>query len=248
MTTEFSGKKFGWQAACRGAVFLVLMFGVPFALYTADKINDPRTDVTLTEAIRLTTATPVGFYVYLLLALSLIPPIWKRMKSLCLPGYLGFIVPLLMLADLPYFFAAHSAGIFGVSVSDPSGHLPLYLMTAIALVVGMTLAHSPPGSEGHARRFGFVGASAVMLAVWILFGFAFIAGMANWLHLIQGLAPDEAPHSMFVPMVIGSWWVSILNPYVCALFVGLVAWCVVLSRRSAHFSNANRDAANPCQQ
>lgn len=239
MITEFSGKKFGWQAARRGAIFLVVMFGVPFALYAADKINDPHTDVTLTEAIRLTTATPVGFYAYILLSLSLVRPIWKRMKSLCLPGYLGFIVPLLMLADLPYFLAARSADIFGMSVSDPNGHLPLYLMTAIALVVGMTLAHSPPDSEGHVRRFGLVGAGAVMLAVWILLGFAFIVGMANWLHRIQSLAPDEAPHSVFVPMMVGSSWVLLLNPYVCAVFAGLVGWCVVLSRRSARFSNAN---------
>ena len=202
MITEFSGKKFGWQAARRGVIFLVVMFGVPFALYAADKIADPDTDVTLTEAIRVTTATPVGFYAYLLLVLSLIPPIWKRMKSLRLPGYLGFIVPLLMLADLPYFLAARSEDTFGMSVSAPDGHLPLYLMTAIALVVAMTLAHSPPGSEGHARRFGFVGAAAMTLAAWILLGFAFIVGMANWLHLIQALGPDEAPHSLFVPMFV----------------------------------------------
>jgi hypothetical protein len=111
MTTEFSGKKFGWQTARRGAIFLMLMFVVPLALYAADKINDPQTDVTLTEAIRVTTATPVGFYAYLLLVLSLIRPIWKRMKSLCLPGYWGLTVPLLMLADLPYFVAARSTGI-----------------------------------------------------------------------------------------------------------------------------------------
>jgi hypothetical protein len=239
MTTKFLGKKFGWQAARRGATFLVLMFGVPLALYTADKINDPRADVTLTEAIRLTTATPVGFYAYLLLVLSLVRPIWKRMKSLRLPGYWGLIVPLLMLADLPYFIAVRSADIFGVSISDPSGHLPIYLMTAIALVVAMIVAHPPPASEGHARRFGFVGAGAVVLAVWILLGIAFIVGMAKWLHFIQSLAPDEAPHSVFVPMLVGSWWVSILNPYVCAAFVVLVAWCVVLSRRPERFSNAN---------
>jgi hypothetical protein len=29
VTTEFSGRKFAWQAARRGAIFLVLMFGVP---------------------------------------------------------------------------------------------------------------------------------------------------------------------------------------------------------------------------
>jgi hypothetical protein len=233
MTTKFSGKKFGWQVTRRGAVFLVLIFGVPLALYAADKIEDPRADVTLTEAIRLTTATPVGFYAYLLLVLSLIRPIWKRMKSLCLSGYWGLIVPFLMLADLPYFLAARSAGIFGVSISDLDGHLPLYLMTAIALVVAMTVAHPPPSSEG--RRFGFVSAGVVVLAVWILLGIAFIVGMAQWLHFIQSLAPDEAPHPAFVPMLLGSSWVSILNPYVCAVFVGLVAWYVVLSRQPQRF-------------
>lgn len=237
--TEFSGKKFSWQVARRGAVFLLLMFGVPLALYAADKISDPRTDVTLTEAIRVTAATPVGFYAYLLLVLSLIRPIWKRMKSLCLPGYWGVIVPLLMLADLPYFLAARSTNIFDISISDPNGHLPLYLVTAIVLVVAMTVAHPPPADEGHARRFGFVGAGAAVLAVWILLGIAFIVGMAKWLHFIQSLGPDEAPHPVFVPMLVGSSWVSILNPYVCAAFIGLVAWCVVLSRRPERFSNAN---------
>lgn len=216
------------------------MFGVPLALYAADKINDPHTDVTLTEAIRLTTATPVGFYAYLLLVLSLIRPIWKRMKSLRLPGYWGLIVPLLMLADLPYFLAARSAGIFGISISDPDGHLPLYLMAAIASIVAMTVAHPPPAGEGHARCFGFVGAGAVVLAVLILLGVAFIVGMANWLHFIQSLGPDEVPHPLFVPMFLGSAWVSILNPYVCIVFVGLVAWCVVLSWRPERFSKMRR--------
>ena len=153
------------------------------------------------------------------------------MKSLSLPGYWGLIVPLLMLADLPYFLAARSADIFGVSISDPSGHLPLYLMTAIALVVAMIVARPPPTGEGRARRFGFAGAGVVVLAVWTLLGIAFIVGMAKWLHVIQSLAPDEAPHPVFVPMLVGSSWVSILNPYVCAVFVGLVTWCVVRSRR-----------------
>jgi hypothetical protein len=248
MTMEFSGKKFGWQAARRGAIFVVLMFGVPLVLYTADKINEPRADVTLTEAIRLTTATPVGFYTYLLLVLSLIGPAWKRLKSLCLPGYLGLIVPLLMLADLPYFVAVHSEDVFGVSIGDPNGHLPLYLMTAMALVVAMIVAHPPLVGEGHRRRFRLVGAGVVVLAVWMLLGIVFIVGMAKWLHVIMSLGPDEAPHPAFIPMFVGLSWVSILNPYVCTALVGLVAWCVVLSRRPERFSNANSAAAEGCQQ
>src|SRR3954454_4138032 len=116
MTMEFSGRKFGWQAARRGAIFLLLVFGVPLALYAADKINDPDADITLTEAIRVTTATPLGFYAYLLLLLSLVRPVWKRMKSLSLPGYLGLIVPFMMFADVPYFLATDSTAIFGVSI------------------------------------------------------------------------------------------------------------------------------------
>jgi hypothetical protein len=32
-------KIFGWQAARRGAIFLVLMFGVPLALYAAVRLT-----------------------------------------------------------------------------------------------------------------------------------------------------------------------------------------------------------------
>jgi ABC-type Fe3+ transport system permease subunit len=113
-------------------------------------------------------------------------------------------------------------------------------MAAIASIVAMILAHPPPAGEGHARRLGFVGAGAVVLAFLILLGVAFIVGIANWLHFIQSLGPDEAPHPLFVPMFLGSAWVSILNPYVCAVFVGLVAWCVVLSRQPEHFSKMRR--------
>lgn len=217
MTTEFSGKKFGWQAARRGAIFLLLLFGVPLELYAADKINDPDADITLTEAIRVTTATPLGFYAYLLLLLSLVRPVWKRMKSLSLPGYLGLIVPFMMFADVPYFLATDSTAIFGVSIGDPDGHLPPYLMTAVASIVAMTAAHPPPADDG-GRRFGFTGAGALVLAVLILLGTAFIVGMANWLHFVQSLAPDEVPHPLFVPMLLSSAWVPFLNPYVCALF------------------------------
>src|SRR3954454_9700959 len=192
MTMEFSGRKFGWQAARRGAIFLLLVFGVPLALYAADKINDPETDVTLTEAIRLTTATPLGFYGYLLLLLSLVRPVWKRMKSLSLAGYLGLIIPFMMFADVPYFLAAHSrVTFFVVSIGDPDGHLPPYLVTAVASIVAMIAAHPPPADEGGSRRFGFLGAGAVALAVLILLGTAFVLGMAHWLHFVQSLGPDE---------------------------------------------------------
>jgi hypothetical protein len=103
----------------------------------------------------------------------------------------------------------------------------------------MIVAHPAPAGGSHGRRFGFVGAGIVILAVWILLGVAFIVGMANWLHFIQNLSPDEAPHPLFVPMFMGASWVTILNPYICVVCMGLIAWCVVLSRRPDRFPNAN---------
>jgi hypothetical protein len=154
---------------------------------------------------------------------------------------LGLTVPLLMLSDWPYFIAAHSEGIFGTSISNLDGRLPLYLMTAIALMVAMIVAHPPPAGANHGRFFGFVAAGILVFAFWILLGVAFIVGMAKWLHFMQKLGPEEAPHPLFVPMFMGAMWVTILNPYVCALFVGLIAWCVVASRRPERFSDASRD-------
>jgi hypothetical protein len=231
MTSELSGSRFGRQAAVRAAVFLVLMFGIPLVLYGLDAAHG--SEVTLNGAIRLTTATPVGFYLFVIFILSMIRPSWRRIRSLGLPGYWGLIVPLLLFADIPYFLTARSEGAFGFSISTLDGRVPLYLLIALGIVVAMILARPLGSGDSVSKRYGVVGQGAVALAVLILAVIAFHVGMANWFAIAtQTLGPEDAPSELLLQLTLNSYWVYVLNPYVCALFAVLVAWCVVISRRS----------------
>lgn len=231
MTSDLSGSQFGRQAAVRTAVFLVLMFGIPLLLYALDAAQD--SDVTPIEAIRLTTATPVGFYLFVIFILSMIGPCWRRMRSLGLPGYWGLIVPLLLFADTPYFIAVRSEGPFGFSISTLDGRVPIYLLLALGIVSAMALARPPSPDDRASERYGFVGKGTVGLAVLILAVIAFNVGMANWFAIAtQTLGSEDAPSDLLLQLTLKSYWVHVLNPYLCALFAVLTAWCVVISRRS----------------
>lgn len=231
MTSDLSGGQFGRQAAVRAAVFLVLMFGIPLVLYALDAAQG--SDVTLTEAIRLTTATPIGFYLFLIFILSMIRPCWRRMRSLRLSGYRGLIVPLLLFADIPYILAARSEGPFGFSISTLDGRVPLYFLMALGIVVAMILARPPTSHDSVSGRYGLVGKGAVALAVLILVVIAFKVGMAKWFAIVtRTLGEEGAPSELFMQLTLHSYWVSVLNPYICALFAVLIAWCVVISRRA----------------
>lgn len=231
MTSELSGSRFGRQAAVRAAVFLVLMFGIPLVLYGLDAAQG--SEVTLNEAIRLTTATPVGFYLFVIFILSMIRPSWRRTRSLGLPGYWGLIVPLLLFADIPYFLTARSEGAFGFSISTLDGRVPIYFLMAVGIMVAMTLARPPRSNDGGRGRYGLVGKGAVTLAVLILAVIAFNIGMAKWFAVAtRDLGAEDAPSELLLQLTINSYWVYVLNPYVCALFAVLVAWCVVISRRA----------------
>ena len=226
MTPEFSGRKFGWQAARRGASFLVLML---VALLALDDSYEPDTDITPAEAVGM--ATFIGFCACIIFTISIVRPTWRRMRALRLPAYWSLIVPLLVLADTPYYIGELSESDSGSSISTVDGELPLYLTTAIGVVIAMTFAR-PAASESDVRRFGFAGATVLILATWILSCIVCIVGMAKWLTFIEAhLGPNDASHPAFLPMVTVSSWVLFLNPYVCATFLGLIGWCVVLSRR-----------------
>jgi hypothetical protein len=236
MTPEFSGKQFGWQAARRAAIFLVLMFGVPLALYALDRSQG--SDVSLNEAIRITTATFVGFYLYLIFILSMVRPSWRRMKSLRLPGYWGLIVPLLLFADIPYFIATRPDDSLGSSISTLDGRMPFYLLAAFSVVLAMIFARPPVSDEVFSRRFGFVGKGALLLAILIPAVAFFHVGMANWMRVVMStLGSEHAPSQLFLQLTKNSYWVYVLNPYACGLFSALIVWCAVISRRSDRTPN-----------
>ncbi|WP_458757461.1 hypothetical protein ACSVBT_16610 [Afipia sp. TerB] len=207
------------------------MFGIPLVLYGLDAAHG--SEVTLTEAIRLTTATPVGLYLFVIFILSMIRPCWRRMRSLGLPGYWGLIVPLLLFADIPYFLTARSEGAFGFSISTLDGRVPIYLLMAVGLVIAMVLARPLGSDDSVSKRYGVVGKRTAGLAVLILAAIVFNLGMARWFAIAtRNLGAEDAPPELLLQLTLKSYWVYVLNPYICALFAVLIAWCVVISRRS----------------
>lgn len=155
------------------------------------------------------------------------------MRNLGLPGYWGLIVPLLLFADIPYFLTARSEGAFGFSISTLDGRVPIYLLMAVGIMVAMVLAQPLGPGDSFSKRYGLVGKGAVGLAVLILAVIAFNVGMANWFAIAtRTLGAEDAPSELLLQLTLNSYWVYVLNPYVCALFAVLVAWCVVISRRS----------------
>jgi hypothetical protein len=230
MKAVLSGQEFGRQVAFRFGIFLVLVVGAPFALYGIDRAS--RSDARLDEAVALVTATPLGLLLFFILVLSLVRPSWRRMKALGLTGWSGLFVPWLLLADFTYIVTTQ--GGWGFSNSTLDGRIPLHAITALGLIVAMACARSlENGSEGFSR-FGLAGKAAFALAVLISLRIVFHFGMANWLRATLSRGEDEAPSALFMVLIKSSYWVYMIGPWACVLFLGATAWCVVLSRRDFH--------------
>jgi hypothetical protein len=231
MASGLSGRQFGWRLASRLLLFLTLMFGVPLVLFGLDRFyGDP--DVTLTDAVRVTTGTIAAFYIYSLFGLLMARPCWLRLRALAVPPALGLFVPLLILLDLPFFLAARSPGIFGLSVGWPDAHVPVYLITALGLAIAMIFARPKPKVAPASQRW--LGVAMLVIGLVIIGGYAFIVAMSAWLHVVEAtLSSEDAPHPALVPLILASGRVTDVTPLLCAALLGSAAWWVVASRRLA---------------
>jgi len=228
MTSEQSGGRFGRRVGYRVLLFLAAMFGVPLALYGLDRFSGSD-DVTISEAVRLTTATWLGFCFYLVFVISMIRPCWRRIGAIGLPRYYGLAVPLLMLADLTFFVAVRGTP-FGVSLGSPAGSAPIYLVTALGLAIAMMFACPMSAAARPLQRR--LGVAMLVVLIVVLAEFAFSLGMAKWADVLtKSLASDEAPSAAFVPLMRASYWLMLSNPLLCASLVGLAGWWAVLTRR-----------------
>lgn len=227
---EFSGRRFGRAAAIRIGVFLAVTFVAPFSLYVLDRLSG--SDIGIDEVIALVTKTPFGFFLYILLVLSMIRPSWRRMRALGLPGWSGLAVPFLLFADLPYLLAARSSSLWGSSFGGLNAAIPIYMATALGLIAALTFVRAPADGERPFARFGLAGKGAVVMFAFIVI---YIVQMVTFANLLAYLKPrlEEGDPSLglFLSIVKETYWLLLLNPYACLAFVVLLAWCVIESRR-----------------
>jgi hypothetical protein len=230
MTAVLSGRSFGWQVVLRIGIFLTFLIGLPLTLYVLDRLNGAE-DVA-GEAVSLVTATPFGFLLFLLLVASLVRPSWRRMKALGLPGWSGLIVPWLLFADITYIVS--SQGGLGFSSSTLDGRIPLYAITALGLILAMVCARPPAEASDGFLRLGLAGRIAAILIALIVLRILFDFGMARWLHSVLLQPEDYAPPAAFTILMRSSYWTYMIGPYICLMLLGVVSWCVILSRRAPH--------------
>jgi hypothetical protein len=228
MSSEPSGGRFARRVGWRVLLFIAAMFGVPLALYGLDRFSG-NDDVTISEAVKLTTGTWLGLLLYLAFAVSMVRPCWRRIAEIGLPRYYGLAIPLLMLLDLPFFVALRGTP-FGVSLGSPDGNVPIYLFTALGLAIAMMFACLIPAAAWPQQRR--LGVAILVVLIIVLAEFAFSLGMAKWAHVLhETLASDEAPSAAFVPLVYTSYWLMWSNPLLCASLVALAGWWAVLTRQ-----------------
>src|SRR3954467_14751673 len=97
-----TGSQFGVKVGWRLGIFLALTIGFPFIVYGlivatgARGVGGAAGAVAVAAGIYLKPVIILGFVI------SLLPPCWKRMRSLGFPGFIGLLVPLLVLLDWPY--------------------------------------------------------------------------------------------------------------------------------------------------
>jgi uncharacterized membrane protein YhaH (DUF805 family) len=228
-----TGRKFALRIGIRAGLFVFVMFGIPLALYALDQVWG-EDDVTVREAIRVTTATEAGMIIYLSFLISLISPCWRRLKELGLPGFGSLLVVFLMLADLPFFMAGRSEASFGASFSTVDGPVPFYLLAALVLVAGMAALRSPIAGQGVDSRFGFAGRAVVLLSVLMSLDVVFKIALANWMSVeTDNLGQEDAPSEIFLFVIRHAIWAWSLSPLVFVALTGATAWCVARSRRAS---------------
>jgi hypothetical protein len=230
-----SGSRFGAKVGLRVAIFAGLTFGFPFIVYGLILATNARSVGGAAGALAVVAGIYLKPIIIAAFLISIIGPCWRRMSSLGLPAIWGLLVPLLFVADAGFLKVAGTHWGVSFSLGIWSVSFPYFALTAIALMMAMAVAmpssgDTPPGLA----RFGIMKTIAIALALAIIVMVLMRQTLSWWFY---ALAWSRTPVKEF-PVAL--WWLDHvirwilpLQPFVCALFVGVVAWIAISSRRNA---------------
>jgi len=153
------GGRFAVTVGWRLAAFIGLSLAGP---WIATSIQEA-TACTQTEgscaAISVATGTLLRPLILVLLALLLLRPCWRRMRTLGMWGIAGWLIPALLLLDwrtLTAFGLKYVPVSFGLGLLN-SG-FPFFTLLALLIVLLLVIARAPAGpGESLWRRHGIVG-------------------------------------------------------------------------------------------
>lgn len=234
-----SGSQFGVKAGIRVGIFLALTLGFPFIVYGlilatgAGRVGGASGALAVVAGIYL---KPVIVLVFLL---SLISPCWKRMRSLGLPAPLGLLVPFLFLMDAMYLMlvGAHWGVAFSLGVWNVNA--PMFAMSALAMLVAMSLAAPPPDGRTPGEHLGMALPLGAILTAALVVTALLSAGVTWWYVVrVWFMAPADlaafAGRRAQLPLSLQlASWATMVKPLVCAAFCATIAFMTFLSRRAS---------------
>jgi hypothetical protein len=241
-----TGSQFGVKAGWRVGIFLALTIGFPFIVYGlvvatgANGVGGAAGAVAVVAGAFLKPVIILGF------AISLLSPCWRRMRSLGFPGFAGLLVPLLFLLDWPFFLIVGAHWGVGFSLGILGVNLPLFAMTALAMLIAMSMA-SPPDDRSPWQRIAvrICGILAIVLAVvaLVMAGMSLLYAATVWFAASAGRAP-VLPFAKLVYLVV------VIKPFVCAAFCVAMAAVTYLSRKenSGHSPGGSETGGGPAMR
>lgn len=223
-----TGSQFGVKAGWRVGIFLALTIGFPFIVYGLVLVTGARSVGGAVGALAVVAGVFLKPIILLGFVISLVSPCWQRMRSLGFPGFFGLLAPLLFLLDWPYLVVVGTHWGVGFSLGILKLNIPLFAITALAMLIAMALA-SPPDESLPSQRVvvRICGVLAIALfAIALLTGGASLWVMAN----LWFMSPTGKPAGIFFPATL-SYLAMAIKPFVCAAFCMAMAALVVLSRK-----------------
>jgi len=238
-----SGSQFGVKAGWRVGIFLALTIGFPFIVYGLIVATGARGVGGASGALAVVAGVYLKPLIILGFVISLLAPCWQRMRSLGSPGFVGLLVPFLFLLDWPFLMIAGAHWGVGFSLGILRVNLPWFAMTALAMLVAMSVA-SPPDDNSPSQRVAMriCGILAILLAI-----ISFLTAGTSLLYVarIWFVAPG-GPAPVLLPAKLG-YWAFVLKPFVCAAFCAAMAAMAYLSRNesSGHSPHGSEAGGNP---
>jgi hypothetical protein len=235
-----SGSQFGVIAGWRVGIFLALTICFPYIVYGLNVVTGARGVGGASGALAVVAGVFLKPVIILGFVISLLSPCWQRMRSLGLSGFAGLLVPLLFLLDWPFLMIAGAHWGVGFSLGILRVNLPWFAMTALAMLVAMSVASPPDDSSPSQRMAGRIGGT---LAV-VLFVIALLtAGMTLWvMGSLWLMSPGGKPAAFILPAQL-SYWAFVIKPFVCAAFCMAMAAMTYLSRKEGSEPSTGRSEA-----
>ncbi|HET7715690.1 MAG TPA: hypothetical protein VFK86_08690 [Bauldia sp.] len=192
-----SGGRFAVTVGWRLAAFVALSLAGPWLAATIQSATACTETEGACAAISVATGTLLRPLILILLALLLLRPCWRRMRTLGMWGIAGWLVPALLLLDwrtLTVFGPTYVPVSFGLGLLN-SG-FPFFTVLALLIILLMILAR-PAGGQGDSlwRRHGIVGQLG-----WLAALVAVIAGGVSttlYLMLLQEMSLTRMASPLF---------------------------------------------------